>query len=371
MSRKSTRRSSGEGSVHKVKDRDLWRAEVQLGVVDGKKKRQVAYGKTRKEALDALKKKMDVVPVTSSGLSLNDVVDQWINRADVKETTLAEYKRVIKLHIKPFVFACTSVKEITPASIEQFYRTLKDSKRTSRTIQHVHVIIRSALKIAARNGAIQSNPADLVDPPRHRKKSSYVPTVEDIQKFLTVAKDHRLYPLFVLAFDTGMRQGELFGLHWEDVDLEDRRVRIHQQVITVNNKPKLSSTKTKAGERVIMIGQMAYEALKSIEQKSGIVFPTSTGKLQKKTPFRRSFKLLLERAGLPDTPFHSFTRHGSATLLLASNVPLKIVSDRLGHSSVSFTADTYQHVLKGMQKAAVDAVDQAFQSNTDPTQRQR
>ncbi len=196
---------------------------------------------------------------------------------------------------------------------------------------------------------------------------------------LTEAKEDHFEALYVLAVTTGLRQGELLGLSWEDVDLDSGVLRV-RRTLQALGFPKgapatLTEPKTPRSRRSVKLTAMAVEALKEHRQRQdeerqvagdawkdrGLVFPTQVG-----TPVNyanlnhRSFKPLLKRAGLPNIRFHDL-RHTCATLLLSKGVHPKIVSDVLGHASVAITLDTYSHVIPGLGDAAAGAMNDMFE----------
>jgi len=192
---------------------------------------------------------------------------------------------------------------------------------------------------------------------------------------LEVAKQDRLYALYALALTTGMRQGELLGLRWADVDLDRATVHVRQQLRRLKGEGMhFSEPKTARGRRTIALPDMAIDVLKlhrkaqlearlaagSLWQDYDLVFPNQTGKpMERQNINRRSFLPLLDKAGLPRIRFHDL-RHSAATLLLAQGVHPKVVQERLGHSQISLTMDTYSHVLPDMQQEAARKPDAFF-----------
>ena len=173
----------------------------------------------------------------------------------------------------------------------------------------------------------------------------------------------------MLAVTAGMRPGELLGLQWSDVDLKGKAVMVQHSLQELNGQLKLAEPKTARGRRRIDLPQMAIDALvrhRARLLKEGLagvawVFPNASG-----GPWRRShfhfneYKPLLMRANLPDIRFHDL-RHTSATLLLSQGVHPKVVQERLGHSQISVTLDTYSHVLPTMQLEAAGKFDELLQ----------
>jgi integrase len=241
-------------------------------------------------------------------------------------------------------------------------------------VKYIHTTLHRALMQAVRWGLVPRNAAAAVDPPRVVTPEMRPLSSAQARTLLATAKGNMLQALFVLAVTTGMRQGELLGLGWEDVDLEARSVRVRRTLTLAKGGPRLTEPKTKGSRRSIRLTSGAVEALVQhrVRQDSegaaaggkwnawGFVFCTRRG-----TPIRRDnlhdkhWKPLLRRAGLPDIRFHDL-RHTCATLLLTMSVHPKIVSEMLGHSSIAITLDTYSHVIPGLGEAAANAIEEVL-----------
>jgi len=170
---------------------------------------------------------------------------------------------------------------------------------------------------------------------------------------------------------TGLRQGELFGLQWADVNLQTGMLAVRRTLIEVGGKLSFGPPKSKSGTRAIRLPAVAVEALTTHRAEmmrdgfagASVVFcDTKGGPLRRSNFLRKYFKPLLERAGVPDVRFHDL-RHTSATLMLADNIHPKIVQQRLGHSQIALTLDTYSHVLPSMDEAAAGTFDRLFKRN--------
>ncbi len=194
------------------------------------------------------------------------------------------------------------------------------------------------------------------------------------RKLLEVAKGDRFEALYVLAITTGMRQGELLGLKWEDVDLKSGVVRVRRTLTLAKGGPRLTEPKTRGSRRSIRLTSGAVDALRRHQGRQEAERATAGDKwkdwalvfsIRVGTPIRRdnlhnkSWKPLLQRAGLPDIRFHDL-RHTCATLLLTKGIHPKIVSEMLGHSSIAITLDTYSHVIPGLGEAAAEAMEDAL-----------
>lgn len=280
----------------------------------------------------------------------------------VKKQTLNTYRWIVEKHIIPAI-GDVELTKLNPIIIQGLYNKLTKEKALSdENIQKVHTLINDSLKKAEKWGLIARNPAALVDRPKAEKKEITVWDVEEVRQFLKYAKKSgRYYIAFLLALTTGMRQGEILGLRWKDVDFENGCVRI-TQTLSSDGKDLLPYTKTKSGSRTIDLPEKTVIALKKHwlfirgereEAKSyknlDLVVCTGLGTPTHKSNIRRVFKSIIKKAEVPKIRFHDM-RHTHATLLLLQGVNPKIVSERLGHADVRITLDTYSHLLPSMQR---------------------
>jgi integrase len=238
----------------------------------------------------------------------------------------------------------------------------------------LHVVLHKALKAAVADGLIPRNVAAELELPRITREEIDPLTEKQARLFLETGRGDRLEALYVLALNTGMRQGELLALKWDDVDLERGVLRVRRTLTHANKAFVLGEPKTKNSRRTIRLTTHAVDALRahlsrqfqeieemgSLYQPGGLIFATKTGTIINPSNLRnRSFKPLLKRAGLPTIRFHDL-RHTCATLLLGRDVNAKVVSEMLGHSSISITLDIYSHLLPDMQEKAANALEEAL-----------
>jgi integrase len=188
-----------------------------------------------------------------------------------------------------------------------------------------------------------------------------------VHLLIEAAQGHRLAALLVLAVATGARQGELFGLQWRDVDLEAGALTIQRTLVEVGGRIEIGEPKTARSRRRIDLPTYAVEALRehrrrqpAIPHPTMLIFTDTEGKPLRRSNFiRRVWHPLLVSAGLPKVKFHSL-RHSHVTMLLAAGGNLKAVSERVGHSRTSMTADVYAHAVTGMQGGLVSTLDRLF-----------
>jgi integrase len=341
------------------------------------RKRKVLYARSYEEArrklAEALGDRNRGLTYDAGGLTVEEYLERWLEdsvRGSVKITTHQSYGSLVRLHVCPGL-GRTKLDNLTPAHIQRLYRAKLDEGLSPKTVNYLHTTFHRALKQAMRWGLVPRNVAAAVDPPKVRTPEMKPLSPIQARALLEAARGNRLEALYVLAVTTGMRQGELLGLKWEDVDLEAGTVQVRRTLTLVKGGPRLTEPKTRGSRRSIRLTASAVDALGRHRERQeaeratsngfwvgqGLVFCTRRG-----TPIRRdnlhdkSWKPLLRHAGLPDTRFHDL-RHTCATLLLTKAVHPKIVQELLGHASIAITLDTYSHVIPGMQEAAADAME--------------
>jgi integrase len=374
-----TKRGNNEGSIyeHVRKGKKIgYRGAYTVHTAEGPKRRYVS-GKTREDVRRKLAKAMsdrDGGLIFDAGaLTVGEYMDRWLKEVKdtVRQSTHERYGYTIGPHIKP-ALGRIKLKDLTPAHARWFYRERLDSGLAPATVHKLHVVLHKALKAAVSDGLIPRNPTASLKLPRIIREEIDPLDQEEARRLLTAACGDRLEALYVLALNTGMRQGELLALKWEDVDLERSVLRVRRTLSRTDNAYVVGEPKTKKSRRTIRFTAGAAMALKvhlsrqleemermgTLYQPGGLVFASTTGTIINPSNLRnRSFKPLLKHAGLRPIRFHDL-RHTCATLLLSKNVNPKIVSEMLGHSSIAITLDTYSHVLPTMQESAIRALEE-------------
>jgi integrase len=297
----------------------------------------------------------------------------WVQRI---EPTLraSTYRRYCELarHITRYS-GKIPLTQLTPSHVERMYATLQrpieagGAALSSTTALHVHTCLHKALADAEREGLLARNVADIVHAPRQRLFEPTIWTLKEVREFLHAAKQDRLGPLYILAAYTGLRSGELRALRWQDVDLEAKRLHVRTALMRGN---VVGQPKTRKGRRSVELSAFAVAALRTQREQqdrerqrlgdewqgTGLVFTSIVGTALDGTNVLHAFYRFCDRAGLPRVRIHDL-RHLQATLLLVGGINLKVVADRLGHSHINVTLDTYSHVVPTMQREAADMLD--------------
>ena len=374
----SKKRGNGEGSIHRRKGGG-WCTQYTVYTANGRK-RKTLYGKTRQEVATKLAKALSDresgLNFDAEGLKLGEYLSRWLEdsvKDTVRNTTYARYEQISRTHIVPML-GSVKLKTLSPTHVRSLYKE-KLSSLSPRTVQYIHVTLHKALKQAVNDGLIPRNATEAVKPPQVRRKEIRPLTPEQVKVLLDAASGDRLEALYTLAVHTGLRQGELLGLKWEDVDLESGSLHVKRTLTTARGGPRLAAPKTKGSRRRVSLTKGAVDALRahlarqleeidragSLWQENGLVFASEIGEpLNRHDLTSRRFKPLLKRAKPSEkTRFHDL-RHTCATLLLTKNVNPKIVSEMLGHATIAITLDTYSHVLPNMQDSAARALEEAL-----------
>lgn len=342
-------------------------------------RRKSFYAKTRQEVqrklAQAQRDLQNGLPIVDERQMLGQYLLSWLSSArhKLKPSSYRRYRLDLHRYILP-ALGNVSLAKLTAQQVQALYTQKLDAGLSASTVLNIHTVLHSALKEAVRQGLIQRNVSDLVQKPRRRRTKQATFNEEQARTFLDAAKGDRLEALYVLAISTGMREGELLGLTWRDVDLVRGIVHVTRSLQESDGPVRriLDEPKTAHSRRRISLSRVAVSALcrhrtrqdeerlacgSAWDASLDLVFPNTIG-----GPFHpwhlreREYYPLLRRAGLPIIRFHDL-RHTCATLLLRRGVNPKIVSEMLGHANISITLDTYSHVTPDMQQAAAQAMD--------------
>jgi integrase len=258
--------------------------------------------------------------------------------------------------------------------IETFYSDLLAAGVSAAMVRKVGVTLSISLNAAVASRLIPYNPATGVRKPKAKKPEIQVLDLDQAARFLREARSDRLYALYVTALDSGCRPGELLALTWPDLDLTTGYVSLRRSLEDMDGKLRIKDVKTAKSRRRIKLAAQTLDALhehrkamlaEGRDVKTGILFVDTEGGYVRLSNLRpKSFQPILRRAGLPKIRLYDL-RHTCATLLLLADVPAKIVSERLGHASITITLDTYSHVLPSMQERAAAMMSKILGYQTD------
>ncbi len=406
MAKKSNkRRGRGEGSIHERPD-GRWRGTVSLGYDgNGKRRRVSVFGATKDEVqkkLRELQTRADAGVVgPEDKVRVGDYLKQWLDvkKGTVGEKTFLPYEQHVRLHLSPTIGGIR-LKDLSPIHVQRMYSDLENAGLSRAMQRRVGTTLRTALAYAVSPLClIRSNPAANVPKPRHTPQEMTILNIEQMRLFLDAAKEDDFYALYALALDSGARQGELLALTWADVNFEARTVSITKALEESRGHFRIKEPKTAKSKRKVVITSATIEALADHRRRmlagkeanveantlarkplacrpEDPIFANARGGwVSKPNLVQRSFKPIIERANaeakrkarksgvepilIPGIRFHDL-RHTAASILLASGVSPKVVSERLGHSKTSMTLDVYSHVLPGQQEQAAGVLEKLF-----------
>ncbi|SMC44742.1 tyrosine-type recombinase/integrase [Sporomusa malonica] len=366
------KRANGEGTICKRKD-GLWTAAITVGRDEktGKLIRKYVYGKTKTE----VQEKKTTLFEQSKGITFVDAdkvtVEQWIKkwletyaRPKVRQNTYESYESVATRHVIPAL----GKNKLTKLQSNQIQTMINEiiAKHSPRLGQYSFAVLRMALRQALKEHLLLRDPTLAVSPPKKVKKEVRQLTVEEWNKLFTEAKKKSGMHLAILVeWATGMRREEILGLRWCDTNLDKKYLSICNVVIVTKAGPQFSIPKSKSGFRQITIPDFVANELKHHKTKQtaerlaaeewhnhDLVFCRKNGLPLEPRDFSHRFSEIAKDAGVSST-FHDL-RHDHATRLFAEGKHPKDVQDRLGHSSISMTLDTYTHHVPSRQTTIAD-----------------
>ncbi|MEW6546040.1 MAG: tyrosine-type recombinase/integrase [Bacillota bacterium] len=368
------------GHIRK-RSRDSWTVVVELprDPETGKRRqRWVAVKGPKREAERVLAQLISEVErgayaAAPARLSVGEYLDRWLKAVEprLRPQTREVWGRCIR-HWQD-VLGSGPLVRLTAMDVQQGLNALPGRLAPS-TRAHLFAVLRAALKQAVKWGFIPRSPTDGVKGPPRRGRQITVWTEEQVCLFLQAARASRYYPLFHTALATGMRLGELLGLTWQDVDLDRGAIHVRRSlVLPCRGEPHWQEPKTSHSRRKVPLDPITLDILRELRKRQSaerlkaggywqdydLVFTTKRGRPVGREEVGRTLKRLALRTGVPFIRFHDL-RHTHATLLLARGVHAKVVSERLGHSSVALTLDVYSHVLPDTQREAARAIEQVL-----------
>ena len=349
-----------------------WAAVIYLGRgADGRDKYKWFSHKTKRDAdvhLNLLLSHSPVIQIAPSKLKVVQYLQQWLDSLDgrVQPNTIRTYTYAVQRYIAPYV-GQIGLLRLTPPAVVEWMSQLHRKGLSPATVHQAHRVLREALGQAVQWGVLSRNPMTVVQAPRLAGREMKVWDEEQVRLFIAEAqRSSRHSSLYLTALLTGMRQGELLGLRWQDIDWTFGRLSVRQALTRIRKQMLFKEPKSRRSRRTIALPSVLVEELKTVRDRQkeyrrvlgsaytehDLVFCQPSGKpLHAHNVSQRDFRQVIKRAKVPHIRFHDL-RHCSATLLLREGVHPKVVQERLGHSGISVTMDTYSHVLPGMQEQA-------------------
>ena len=358
-----------------------WRVKVFLGK-DAQGRRQYfdqTVRGTKKQAEAYLAEKL--VEFGQGGLArpsdvtLGAYLDRWLEVAakpKLAPRTFDSYEEELERYVRE-PLGGRKLSSIRPLDIQTLYANLLKKGLSARSVRGVHVVLNAALKQAVRWQLLRVNPAADMELPRQQKTEMKAMNLEEVLKFLEACREDPLGLVLVFALATGMRPEEYIGLQWKDIDWDNGTATVQRTVCWRRKgggwyygEPKTSRSNRTIPLPSFLLPQLMEHGEKQRDELAMLgldqgasthVFTSEVGgPLDSHNLGQRNFKSVLKRAGLPNLRLYDL-RHTMATLLLIAGENPKVVSERLGHASITLTLDTYSHVLPTMQKAAAEKLE--------------
>jgi integrase len=366
------RRGNREGSLTKRPD-GRWEARITLD--NGKRKS--FFARTRQEAArrltEALRDYEKGLPIVGDKQTLRTYLAEWLEiiRPALRESSWQRYEEICRLHLIPQLGG-TSLSRLSAQQLNRLYTQKLADGLSPQMVRYIHVTAHKAMQNALHVGLVQRNVASFATAPRKQRRKMQVFNAEQARAFLEAVRGDPFEALYVLAITCAMRLGELLALQWSDVDVEAGHLQVRTSVRKRRGRFAFNEPKTDHGRRKLALTRLAQVALRThrVRQEgerlaagpswnqTDLVFCNKVGlPLDGISVLRYRYAPLVKSAGLPRIRFHDL-RHTCATLMLLAGVHPKVVSEMLGHASITITLDLYSHVLPDMQREATSALDE-------------
>ncbi len=369
----------------KKRAKDSWSIVLDLGRdATGKRKQKWSTVRgTKKEAQAELSRLLNEINtgeyIEPSRMLVSEYLKRWLKdyaEPSVSPKTSERYAQIIRDNINP-ALGQYQISKLKPLHIQSFYTDCLTSGRkdgkgglSAQTVVHFHRLLRKAFLQAVKWQLLARNPVDAVEPPRPQRKEMNVIDEKETAQLLEKLTGSPLFVPVLMAVTTGLRRGEVLALRWKDVNLEEGRITINQSLEQTKDGLRFKSPKTERSRRQVPLPGVTIDIVKDhkrkqneerlrlgpVYQNGDLVFPRLDGSPMPPDSLSTNFAAFIRQSGMKHIRFHDL-RHSHATQLLLQGVHPKIVSERLGHSNIGITLDTYSHVLPGMQEDAVLKID--------------
>lgn len=395
----SKTRANGEGNIRQRAD-GRWEVRVTIGIdfVTGEPNRISRYASTQEEAVKLLHELSyirDTSPKNFETITLGEWLDLCLEvymKNSLKQSTYLSYEGYIRVHLKP-ALGNLQLRDLTPRLLQQYYNYKAEEEGLSpKTIININLFLHRALSYAVTEGYIPSNPAASINLSRGTKPQIEILTRDEQAQLIRASYQHR-YGVFIrLVLFTGLRLGELLGLRWEDIDMQSNLLHVRRTLNRLNKvKPTapgeptteivIQPPKSQNSIRSIPLLPAVIQDLmnwKSIQRNdqatmgdqyrdSGMIVTNPSGGFIEPRTFKDQYDQILALAGLRHFTFHAL-RHTFASRAMEQGMDAKTLSVLLGHASVSFTMDTYAHVLTDYKRESMALMEDLYSMDQTPLQ---
>ncbi len=383
MTGRAGKNPNGEGTIYQRKD-GRFEAATYVTTSDGTRKRKRVYGRTWEEIHRALveikAQEHRGIPVPAASLAVGQFLDEWLEhiaRPSVRASTYAKYETFVRLYLKPGL-GTRRLAQLSPAEVRRFLAAQRGAGVSPARLQAIHAVLRNALEHAMREDLVVRNAAKLVRMPTPPRRDFQPWTVQQALDFLSASRTDPLATAFLLCITLGLRRGEVLGLHWGDIDLDEGTVRVRRQLQRSAGQLQLVEVKTARSRRAIPLPEICVRALRrrrgqqaadrlsagAAWVESDLVFTTGHGTPVEPRNMARSFARIVTAADLPATRLHDL-RHLCSSFLAFLQVQPRTIMEILGHSQIAVTMNIYTHVTSQEQRQAMKLMDRLL---TDPTE---
>lgn len=356
---------------------DSWSFTVDVGRDSaGKRKQKTVSGfKTKKEAEKACAELVTEFERGNLVISASkDTVEAFITdflentiKNEVSRNTYISQRGYINNHIIPKL-GKIKLQKLTPMDIQRFYNLLIEEGISPGTVHNIGNLLGKTLRVASEWGFITKNVASVVKKPTYKQPKMKAWTKEEMETFLDKTRNSRFHVFYLISLTTGMRIGEICALNWGDVDFKNKRITVTKTVVYADKQLYIKeSPKTDGSNRTIDIPDFVVNYLKryKLEQtpnRLNLIVPGIKHDLVYNSALSKVFNDDIKIAGVPKIRIHDM-RHTHATLLLQMGENIKVVSERLGHATITTTLNTYAHVMPNMQKTLAENLEKSINLN--------
>lgn len=382
------RNAQGAGTIRKKtvtrkgKTYTYWEARYTVGTDPGtgKQIQRSITGKTQKEVREKLQAATvrinDGTYAEPTYVTVGQWLDTWLAEytGDLKPLSLSAYTSHINNHIKPYLGA-VKLSTLNAVQIQKMYndfRRRENNRLAAKTIKNIHGVLHKALSQAVKLGFIPANPTDVCELPRIEKKEIKPLDENEMTAFINAIHGHKYEYIYLIDLFTGLRQGEILGLSWDDIDFQKGLITVKQQLIRDKDSGKyyLGTLKNDKSRRITPAltvmkalreqrrdqAEMQLRAGSAWNNPDNLVFTNELGRHLIHVSVYKSFKAIASSIGVPEARFHDL-RHSYAVASLQAGDDLKTVQENLGHATASFTLDVYGHVTEKMKQESAERME--------------